>query len=150
MDMEAGKATSAQAWRLTVTRVVGLVFLAHGAQKLFLMGIGGVTGFFGQLGIPAAGFFAVVVILVEVFGGLALILGVLTRVAAVLLAGDMLVATLTVHLANGFFVENGGFEFTPVLLAASVMLTVAGPGAAVFGRLLAGRISNPGLARLMS
>jgi len=55
------------------------VFLVHGLQKLLVMGFGGVAGFFGSLGVPAPGLFAVLVTLVEVLGVLALILGLLTR-----------------------------------------------------------------------
>ena len=144
------EAVRTQGWGLTVLRVVvGIVFLVHGGQKLFLMGFGGVAGFLGSLGVPAPGLFAVIVTLVELLGGLALILGLFTRVVAVLLAVDMLVATLTVHLPNGFFVSAGGYEFTLVLLAASVALAVAGPGEAALDKALATRTNNPTLARLM-
>jgi putative oxidoreductase len=136
-----------QGWGIAVLRVVvGIVFLAHGFQKLFLMGFGGIAEMFGGLGIPAPGLFAVIVTLVEFLGGLALIVGLFTRIAAILLAGDMLVAILTVHLPHGFFITNG--ELALVLLAANVALAVAGPGEAALDRLLAARTRNPALARL--
>ena len=146
--MDAERIVRTQGWGLTVLRVVlGIVFLVHGAQKLFVFGFGGVAGLLGGLGVPAPGLFAVVVTLVEVVGGIALILGLFTRVAAIMLAVDMLVATLTAHLANGFFAQNGGYEFTLLLLAASVALAVAGPGEAALDRVIAAR-GNPTLARL--
>ena len=139
--MDAQRVTGARGWGLTVLRiVVGMVFLVHGLQKLLVMGFGGVAGFFGSLGVPAPGLFAVLVTLVEVLGGLALILGLLTRLAAILLALDMLVAILTVHLPNGFFVNNGGYEFPLVLLASCVALAVAGAGEGALDGLLASRI----------
>jgi putative oxidoreductase len=147
--MEAQRIAKVQGWGLTILRVVvGIVFLVHGSQKLFLMGFGGVAGMMEGLGVPAPGLFAVIVTLVEVLGGLALILGLFTRLAAIPLAVDMLVATLTVHLPNGFSAQNGGYEFTLVLLAASVALAVAGPGEAALDRFLATRTNNPALARL--
>jgi putative oxidoreductase len=138
-----------QGWGLAILRVVvGLVFLGHGFQKLFLIGFGGVAGMLGGQGVPAPGLFAVIVTLVEFLGGLALIVGLFTRIAAILLAVDMLVAILTVHLPNGFFVNNGGYELPLVLLAANVALALAGPGEAALDRLLAARTHNPTLARL--
>jgi putative oxidoreductase len=139
-----------QGWGLTILRiVVGLVFFVHGFQKLFLMGFGGVAGMMEGLGVPAPGLFAVILTLVELLGGLALILGLFTRLVAIPLAIDMLVATLMVHLPNGFSVlPNGGYEFTLVLLAASVALAVAGSGEAALDRFLANRTNNLALARL--
>lgn len=107
--------------------VVGIVFIAHGWQKLS-GGIEGVGGFFGMVGIPAAGFFSYVVTFVEFLGGIALILGVFTSIVSGLLAIDMIVALLVVHLPNGFSVENGGYEFVLTLLATAIALSLTGPG----------------------
>lgn len=120
--------TSPQSSGLTVLRVVlGVVFLMHGYQKLFQMGIHGVTGMFGHLGVPLPGFFAVVVTLVEFVGGIALIIGLGTRVAAALISIDMIFAILLVHWKRGFF--NPGVEFPLTLLAAAICLALAGGGA---------------------
>lgn len=147
--MEAEGIAKVQGWGLAILRVVvGAVFFVHGFQKLFLMGFGGVADMMEGIGVPTPGLFAVVVTLVELLGGLALILGLFTRLAAVSLAVDMLVATLTVHMPNGFSVQNGGYEFTLVLLAASVALAVAGPGEAALYRFLARRTNSPALVRL--
>jgi putative oxidoreductase len=148
--VESDRVARMQGWGLTMLRVVvGIVFFVHGLQKLFVMGFGGVAGMMEGLAVPAPGLFAVVLTLVELLGGLALILGLFTRVAVIPLAVDMLVATLTVHLPNGFFtVPNGGYEFTLVLMAASVARAIAGPGEAALDRFLAMRTNNPALARL--
>jgi putative oxidoreductase len=137
-----------QAWGLAVLRVVvGITLLMHGWQKLFEMGIPGVTGFFGQVGIPAPALAATVVSFLELAGGAALIVGLFTRWLAIPLALDMLVATLLVHLPNGFFVPMG-IELTLVLLGGLVALALAGPGAFAVDRLLAtGRPSGAALDR---
>jgi putative oxidoreductase len=116
------------AWGLLALRVVvGLVFVVHGAQKLFGFGLAGTAGFLGGLGIPLPTVAAAGVIAVELLGGLALLVGVGTRVAAALLAADMLVAMLTVHLRGGFFVPDG-VEFVLTLFGACVALAGLGAG----------------------
>jgi putative oxidoreductase len=118
-----------QALGLALVRaIVGIVFLAHGSQKLFVFGFSGVTGFFSHLGIPFPAVAAVVVTLVEFLGGVALLIGLFTRYAAALIAIDMLVAILKVHLKGGFFLP-AGYEFALTLLVASVALMIAGAGA---------------------
>jgi putative oxidoreductase len=130
-----------QGWGITVLRlVIGVVFLAHGGQKLFVWGFGNVAAFMGKIGIPAAMLAAIVVTLVEFFGGLALVLGFLTRWAAALLAINMLVAILTVHLPGGFFLP-AGVEFALTLFAANVALVLLGSGEPSVDRLLQARRS---------
>lgn len=121
---------SNQSWAVAILRVVvGVVFLAHGYQKLFTLGFHGVAGFFGAAGITLPFVSAVIVTLVEFLGGIALLLGLLTRWTAALLAFDMLVAILVVHLKNGFFDQQHGIEFPLTLLAACILLAMIGPGA---------------------
>ena len=127
--MNGSGLSGAQGWGLTVLRVVvGVVFLVHGVDKVFNLKFGGVAGFFAQHGIPAPAVAAVVVSLVEFLGGIALILGLFSRWVAIPIAIDMLVAILVVHLPNGFFVSSRGYEFTLLLLAASVALILEGGG----------------------
>ncbi|HUJ95548.1 MAG TPA: DoxX family protein [Terriglobales bacterium] len=116
---------------LTVLRIViGVIFLAHGYQKLFKFGFHGVSGMFGHLGIPIPAVFAVIVTLVEFVGGILLITGLATRIPSLLLAIDMIVAILLVHAKRGFFNTSGGVEFPLVLLAATICLALSGGGAA--------------------
>lgn len=117
-----------RSWGIALLRVtVGVIFLMHGGQKLF-MGFHNVAGFLGSLGIPWPNLAAIVLTAVEFLGGIALILGLLTRCATTLLAIDMLVALLTYHVKNGFFLPKG-VEFPMLLLVANINLMLAGAGA---------------------
>ncbi len=118
-----------RSWGTTLLRVaVGSVFVAHGVSKLF-MGFTNVGDFLVSAGIPYPTIAAVVLTMVELLGGVAMILGVLTRYVAIMLAFDMAVAILTVHLKNGFFMPDGS-EYAMVLLAANLNFILAGGGAA--------------------
>ncbi len=139
--MNASGLTPLQGWGIAILRVVvGIVFLVHGGQKLFVWGFGGVAGFMAKVGIPAPMLAAVLVTLVEFVGGLALVLGLFTRWAAIPLAINMVVAILVVHWPAGFFLPNG-FEFALTLLAANAALVLLGSGEASVDGLLAGRQS---------
>ena len=127
---------------LTVLRVVlGVTFILHGGQKLFVYGLDGVAGSFGQMGIPAAAFLGPLVAFVEFFGGIAIVLGLLTRLAAFGVGATMVGAILTVHLKQGFF-NPGGVEFPLALLASAIALVLTGAGAYSLDAAIAQRIGG--------
>lgn len=124
---------------LTVLRLgVGAIFIAHGGQKVFVYGFAGVGAAFGQMGIPMAEIVGPFVALVELLGGLALVTGLLTRIASLGLLSTMVVAILQVHLKNGFF-NPGGIEFPLSLLGSTLLLTITGAGAWSLDSLIRGR-----------
>ena len=130
----------AENWGLVPLRLaVGLVFVVHGAQKLFVFGLGGTAGFMAKVGIPLPSVAAVVVTAVEILGGLALVLGLGTRLAAALLAFEMLIVILTVRLKAGFL---GGYEFELTLFAASLSLVLLGAGPVTAKTIFAGRAAT--------
>jgi putative oxidoreductase len=133
-------------WGALILRVpVGLILAAHGAQKLF--------GWFGGYGLEATGQWMASIGLVpgllmaflagaaEFFGGLALALGLLTRPAALVNAVAMAVATFVVHLENGLFMSNNGYEYALILLAASLALMVSGGGKLSADRAISQRLA---------
>src|SRR3982750_3866306 len=112
---------------------LGLAFVAHGAQKVFGAfggpGMAKMTEFLRGLGFPAPELWAWVAALVELVGGALLVAGVATRVTAALLAIEMIVAAVSVHLPHGFFAQAGGMELPLAYLAGLVSLAVTGAGA---------------------
>jgi putative oxidoreductase len=138
----------------TLRLVLGVIFFAHGAQKLLGWfggyGFTATMGFFtGVLHIPAA--FAFLAIAAEFFGGLGLVFGLFTRVASLGVFCNMIVAVAMVHGRFGFWMnwtgaqKGEGYEYHLLLLAASAFLMIRGAGAASVDRLLSssanGRIS---------
>jgi len=115
--------------------MVGVVFVAHGGMKLFVMGIGGTSAFMASQHIPLPLLSAVLVIATELLGGVALVAGFGTRFIAWPLAFAMLVAVTMVHLSGGFFAP-AGFEYPLTLLIASIGLGLTGSGAFALDALL--------------
>ncbi len=133
-------------WGATALRVpVGIVLAAHGAQKLFGWfggyGLEGTGQWMASVGFEPGYLMALLAGSAEFFGGIALILGLLTRPAAAVAAFTMAMA-MTVHLGNGLFVSNNGYEFALVLLAASVSLAFQGGGALSVDKLIASQQGN--------
>ncbi|UTF61573.1 DoxX family protein [Gilvimarinus sp. DA14] len=125
---------------------VGVILLAHGAQKLFGWfggyGIEGTGQWMESIGLAPGYVMAGLAGSAEFFGGAALILGLLVRPAAIVSAFTMLVAIVTVHLGNGLFMSNNGYEFALALLAASVSLAFSGAGSVSLDQLWARRQSG--------
>ncbi len=132
-------------WTLTLMRLVlGVVFFAHGAQKMLGWfggyGFSGTMAYFTHSGIPAP--LAFLAIAAEFFGGMGLVVGLLSRVAAFGIVVNMVVAVLTVHLANGFFMnwsgaqKGEGFEYHLLAIALGIAILVRGGGAISMDRAL--------------
>lgn len=111
---------------------VGLMLIPHGAQKLFGWfggyGLEGTAGYFGgTLGLEPGILFALAAGIIEFFGGLALVLGVLTRPVALVIAA-FLATTITFHLPNGFFWTAGGFEYPLLWSLVALAIVLRGGG----------------------
>ncbi len=117
---------------LLITRVIiGAIMLAHGWQKVFDMGPDGFAAVLGSLGVPAPGFMTYVVMGVEIVGGAFLILGLFSRLSALLLTINLIVAILTVKLGVGLIAAPGsgaGAELDLALIAGFVTVLFSGPG----------------------
>ena len=128
----------------------GVIFAAHGAQKLFGSfggyGLEGTGQWMASIGLEPGYLMALASGSVEFFGGIALLLGLLTRPSALLLAITMLVAIITVHLPNGLFLSNNGYEFGLALLAITVALAFNGGGKLSLDRKLS-EVLNSGRAQ---
>ncbi len=119
--------------------LVGAVLVAHGWDKLAGQGVAATAGFLGSLGVPAPEVAAVAVGVLELVGGLLLVLGAATAVVGLLVVVDMALAAWLVHLGNGVFVTDGGWELVGVIAAVSLALAAAGPGRASVDHALLGR-----------
>ena len=134
-------------YTLTIVRLVlGLTFFMHGAQKMLGWfggyGFHATMGTFTHLGIPAP--LAFLAICAEFFGGLGLLVGLLSRIAALGIMVNMLVAIATVHHVNGFFMnwtgqqKGEGFEFHLLAIALAIVVLIKGSGAVSIDRAIAG------------
>lgn len=125
---------------------VGIIFMAHGAQKLFGSfggyGLEGTGQWMASIGLEPGYLMALLAGAGEFFGGLFILLGLLARPSAVVLALTMVVAIFAVHFQNGFFMSNGGYEFALALLAASVSLVFSGAGKASIDELIANKLNK--------
>ena len=118
---------------LLVIRVVfGLLFIGHGAQKLFGWfgghGLAGTSGWLGSMNLKPAPLWAVAAGASEFVGGLLLALGLLNPLGALAIIAAMVTATILVHAPNGVWATNGGFELPLVLGTGAAALVLAGPG----------------------
>jgi putative oxidoreductase len=128
---------------LTILRIVaGLTFAAHGAQKLFGWfggyGLEGVGQWMESIGLAPGYLMALLAGSAEFFGGVALIIGLLVRPAAAALVVAMLIAVVAVHLPNGFFMSNNGYEYALVLMIISLTILIEGAGKLSLDKRIAG------------
>lgn len=119
--------------------ITGVIFIAHGYQKLFVYGLDGVQDGFTKMGAPFPMLTAPLVAGLEFFGGIALVVGLLTRVVALGLAVNMIAALFLVHLAAGFFMPSG-YEFVLLLTAVCIAFVLGGGGRLSLDNVLARRL----------
>lgn len=140
---------------LLLRAAIGIIFFAHGSQKLLGWfggyGLDATVSFFQQaLGIPSI--IAILVILGEFFGGIMLLLGFFTRLASAWITIIMLGALFTVHLSQGFFIagDKVGFEYVFALIIMSVYLMFNGAGNLSLDELIKNRVGNEAIRKLVS
>ena len=120
-------------WAILVLRLgLGIMFMAHGLQKAFGLfggpGIGGFSEMLSGLGFKQSVFWAYLAAYTELIGGLFITLGLFTRGAAFMLLIFILVAAIKVHLGKGFFLQQGGFEYTYIIACMCLALILMGAG----------------------
>ncbi|MCY9159073.1 DoxX family protein [Bacillus atrophaeus] len=117
---------------LIIRLIIGLLFVGHGAQKLFGWfgghGLKGTGGWFESIGMKPGVTVALLAGLSELFGGIMFALGLLTLLAGIIIAGTMVMAIVKVHGANGLWVTNNGYEYNLTLLAVTIGIALTGPG----------------------
>jgi putative oxidoreductase len=122
-----------------------IIFIAHGAQKLFAWfggyGLEGTGQWMASIGLEPGYQMALLAGSAEFFGGIALLIGLMVRPAALVLAVTMLVAIYSVHFVNGLFMSANGYEFALALLAITVALVISGAGKFSVDNLLNKRLS---------
>jgi putative oxidoreductase len=129
-----------EGWGMTVLRIAtGTVFFLGGLHKLSVSGLASATEQLGQLGSPLPSTVAVVISLVELGCGLALVVGLFTRWAAIPLAFGMLIDVMFVHWPGSLFIDTHGVELALLRLGTSVALVLAGPGKAALDNTLSPR-----------
>lgn len=130
--------------RLILRTTLGVIFISHGLPKL-LGGVAGMGDFLAGLGVPLAGAVAWSVTLLEVAGGVLLLIGLLVLPVALLLASHMLMGILLVHGSNGWYVVGpgqGGAEFNVLLIAGLLTLVFVGSGPPLFGRIVRNQMTR--------
>ena len=124
--------------------IAGIIFAAHGGQKLFAWfggyGLEGTGQWMASIGLTPGYAMALLAGSAELFGGLLLIVGLLTRPSALVLAITMIVAIVTVHLEHGLFISNNGYEFGLALLAISAALVIQGAGRFSLDNIIAAKL----------
>jgi putative oxidoreductase len=114
---------------LLITRAaLGIILLSHGWQKLETYTLAGTAASFGEMGVPLPTLAAYAVTAIELVGGAALVVGVLTPLAGVLNVLSLLGALVLVHAQNGVFVENGGYELVLALVVGLTVVALLGAG----------------------
>jgi len=125
--------------------VAGILFIAHGAQKLFAWfggyGLEGTGQWMESIGLAPGYLMALMAGSAEFFGGLLLIIGFLTRPTSFVLAITMVVAIFSFHIDNGLFMTTNGYEFALTLFAISISLMFSGAGKLSLDNLVAQRLA---------
>lgn len=125
---------------------LGIIFAAHGAQKLFGWfggyGLQGTGQWMASIGLEPGVLMAALAGSAEFFGGIFLLIGLLTRPTALVLAFTMVIAIFSVHIGNGLFMSNNGYEFGLALLAGALSLMISGGGSLSVDHRIAARLSE--------